>query len=92
MIGFLDIGYRFKCSSFVHITMPVKCDLSVYTFSGSLDIFINYQEGPNQTYTMTQTSATFNKTYNSTGSFVITVSIPSKDLKFNQTVIIHGEY
>jgi len=72
--------------------MPVKCDLSVYSFSGpSLEILINYQEGSNVTYLMTQTSTTFNKTYNSTGSFVITVKIPSKDLKFNQTVIIHGK-
>lgn len=88
----LDVGYRFKCTSFVHISMPVKCDLSVYTFTEpTLDIFINYQEGSNATYPMTQTSISFNKTYNSTGSFVITVSIPFKGLKFNQTVIIHGK-
>lgn len=89
----LDVGYRFKCSSFVHISLPVKCDLSVYTFNqASLNISIDFQEGPNVTYAMTKTSTTFNKTYNSTGTFLITVYIPSKGLKFNQTVIIHGKY
>jgi len=86
-----DVGYRFKCTKFVHISLPVKCDLSVYTFvEPSLQILINFQEGSNVTYDMTQTLTHFNKTYNSTGTFIIIVDIPSKGLTFNQTVIIHG--
>jgi hypothetical protein len=88
----IDVGYRFECSNFVHISLPVKCDLSVYTFSEpSLEILVDFQEGPNVTYALKQTSIKFNKAYNSTGTFLITVYIPSKGLTFNQTVIIHGK-
>ena len=77
----------------MHISLSVKCDFDVYTFSeASLGIFINFQEGPNVTYAMTQTSITLNKKYNSTGTFLITINIPSKGLEFNQSVIIHGKF
>jgi len=91
VFNFQDIGYRFKCSRFVHYKLPVKCDLSVYTFNQTLDVIIDFQEETPTSYTLESTNYKFYNKYSSTGTFLVKLTIPSKNLTFNQTVIVHGK-
>jgi hypothetical protein len=76
----------------VHVSVPVKCSLSVFSFSGTLTVNIDYDDGTNLNHDLTQTYKEFTHNYSKTGTFDVKLIIPSKSLKFNQTVIIHGLY
>jgi len=64
--------------------------LSVFSFNGTLTVNIDYDDGTIQSPNLSQNNIEFNHTYSKTGTFDVKLNIPSKSLKFNQTVIIHG--